>query len=95
MNGVPLLVWERLAGGDILVGMLLGSIGIFVIDRKFLVAAGYALLTAFLSFFGIVHASAITWAASPDVAVGYVLVAVIFVFMHFYRKKENVIPAEG
>lgn len=93
MNGVPLLGWERLSGGDILVGMLIGTIGIFVIDRKFLTAAIYSLITAVLAFFGFVHATAITWAAAPEVALGYLLVGVVFVFMHFYRSGENVIPA--
>jgi AGZA family xanthine/uracil permease-like MFS transporter len=93
MNGVPLLGWERLAGGDILVGMLLGTIGIFVIDRKFLIAAMYAGITAVLSFFGFVHATAITWGAAPEVALGYLLVGAVFVFMHFYRSEDNVLPA--
>ena len=74
--------------------MLLGSIGIFVIDRKFLVAAVYAIISAGLAFFGFVHAKAITGAAAPEVSLGYLLVAIVFVFMHFYKREENVMPVE-
>lgn len=89
-NGVPLLGWERLSGGDILVGMLICSIAIFVIDRKFLRAATYSAITAVLAFFGFVHAVEIKIGSAPEVALGYLAMALVFIVMNFYGRKKEV-----
>ncbi len=89
-TGIPLLGWERLAAGDILVGMMLATIVIFIIDKKYLVSAVYALITAVLAFFGFLHAPQIGFATGWQVALGYVAVALVLVIMNFYRKHENV-----
>ncbi|MCF7930265.1 MAG: hypothetical protein K9L02_02020 [Acholeplasmataceae bacterium] len=93
-TGIPLLGWERLAAGDILVGMLIASIVIFIIDRKYLTSAIYALITAALAFFGLIHAPSIGFATGWEVALGYVSMAVVLVLMNFYRSHENVHPSE-
>lgn len=87
--GVPLLGWQRLSQGDILVGMLLASMAIFTIDKKFLTAATYTGITAVLAFFGFIHAPAIGWAASPAVALGYICFGAVLVFMHFFEPHKN------
>ncbi len=87
--GIPLLGWERLAGGDILVGMMIATIAIFIIERKYLVAGAYSIVTAILAFFGFIHATAIGFATAWEVALGYLLAAVVLVGMHFYRNEEN------
>ena len=91
-SGVPLLGWERLAGGDILVGMLICSIAIYVIDRKFMRAAVYSLITGGLAFFGFVHAVEIKVGAAPEVALGYLVMAIVFVVMNYLKdpKEEQV-----
>lgn len=89
-TGIPLLGWERLAAGDILIGMLLASIAIFVIDRKYLVSAAYAVITGVLAFFGFIHAPQIGWAQGLDVAIGYAMLALVLVVLNFYRSNENV-----
>lgn len=87
-TGIPLLGWQRLGSADILVGMLLATIAIFLIDRKFLTSAFYAVLTAVLAFFGFVHAAEISVGIGLDVAIGYLLFAAVLVGMHFFNPNE-------
>jgi len=63
-----------LGGGSILAGLVLGAIAVFVIDRKFSNAAGFAFAGSLLSFFGFMHGEAIGIAQSPVVAVSYLVV---------------------
>jgi adenine/guanine/hypoxanthine permease len=88
-NGIPLLGWQRLSGGDILVGMLIGAIGIYIIDKKFLRAAVYAFITAGLAFFGFVHATSIGFPTSFDainpVSIGYIMFGLVMLFFHYYK----------
>jgi AGZA family xanthine/uracil permease-like MFS transporter len=72
-----------LGNGAVLVGMLLGAIAVFIIDRKFLWAAGYALIAAALSTVGLIHGAEVHWPKYEDVALGYAFVAVICVAFHF------------
>ncbi len=60
-----------LGGGAILGGLVLGAIGVFVIDRQFNKAGLFAMAGAGLSFFGFMHAEAIGFATSPMVALSY------------------------
>jgi AGZA family xanthine/uracil permease-like MFS transporter len=64
-----------LGGGSILGGLILGAIGVFVIDRQFTRAAAFALVGAGLSFLGFMHGEAIGFGVSPVVAVAYLAVA--------------------
>ncbi|MFK8250598.1 regulator [Ancylobacter terrae] len=66
---------EVMGGGAILVGLVLGAIGVFVIDRKFTHAAAFALAGAVLTFFGFMHGEAVGIAVTPTVAAAYVIVA--------------------
>ena len=66
-----------LGGGATLAGMVLGSIAVFTIDRKFHHAAAFAAIGALLSFFGLMHAEAIGFARSPMVVIGYLGVAAL------------------
>jgi AGZA family xanthine/uracil permease-like MFS transporter len=67
---------EVLGGGSILVGLVLGAIGAFVIERKFAAAAAFAVAGAVLSFFGFMHGESIGVAVMPTVAAAYAVVAV-------------------
>jgi len=87
--GIPYIGWQTLGSGSILVAMMLASIAIYVIDKKFKLAAVYSLITAALAFFGFIHASRIGIASAPMVALGYVLVAVILFSMNYYNPQEN------
>lgn len=92
-NGVPLLGWQRLSGGDILVGMLIGAIGIYIIDKKFLRAAVYSFVAAGLSFFGFIHAASIGFPTSFDtinpVSIGYVCFGLVMLFFHYYKEPSE------
>ncbi len=68
---------ELLGGGAILSGMILGAIAAFIIDRDFTRAAIYALAGAVLSFFGFIHGAKLGIAESAQVALGYLLFAII------------------
>ena len=66
-----------LGGGAVLAGLILGAIAAFIIDRDFNKAAIYALAGAVLAFFGFIHGIQLQWMASPQVALGYAMLAVI------------------
>lgn len=89
-KGIPMLGWERLAGGDIITGMLLATILINIIDRKYKLAAIYAFITGGLAFFGLVHSTVIGIGAGVDVAIGYALFGAIIYLMNYYKKEENI-----
>ena len=48
-----------MGGGSILTGLVLGAIGVFIIERKFVNAAAFAAAGAVLSYFGFMHGEAV------------------------------------
>jgi AGZA family xanthine/uracil permease-like MFS transporter len=64
-----------LGGGSILTGLVLGAIGVFVIERDFVKASAFALSGAVLTFFGFMHGEAVGIGVTPSVALAYVAVA--------------------
>ncbi len=76
-NGVLYEGLKVLGGGAILAGLILGAIGVFVIERQFMKASAFALAGATLTFLGFMHGEAIGIGSSPTVAVGYLAVAAI------------------
>jgi len=68
--GMPLL-----GGGAGLVGLVLGAIAAFIIERQFMQAGIYALAGAVLSFFGFIHGAQLGIGASPLAALGYFFLA--------------------
>src|SRR5499425_1704166 len=66
---------EVLGGGAILTGLILGAIGAFVIERKFVEASAFAAAGAVLTFFGFMHGESIGFAVTPTVAAAYIIVA--------------------
>jgi AGZA family xanthine/uracil permease-like MFS transporter len=64
-----------LGGGSILGGLVLGAIAVFVIERKFMKAAGFAFVGAVLTFFGFMHGEKIGVAVTPTVAASYLIVS--------------------
>ena len=67
---------EVLGGGSILTGLVLGAIGVFVIEKKFMEASAFALTGALLTFFGFMHGESVGLAVTPTVAIAYMIVAV-------------------
>jgi AGZA family xanthine/uracil permease-like MFS transporter len=66
---------ELLGGGAILAGVTLGAIATFVIEKKFVGAAAFALAGAVLTFFGFMHGESVGIAVTPSVALAYALMA--------------------
>src|ERR1700751_3707533 len=50
---------EVMGGGSILAGLVLGAIGVFVIERDFVKASAFALAGAVLTYFGFMHGEAV------------------------------------
>jgi AGZA family xanthine/uracil permease-like MFS transporter len=67
---------EVLGGGSILTGLVLGAIAAFIIEKRFVQAAAFALAGAVLTFFGFMHGESVGLAVTPTVAVAYGIVAV-------------------
>jgi AGZA family xanthine/uracil permease-like MFS transporter len=73
---------EVMGGGSILTGLVLGAIGVFVIERDFVKASAFALSGAVLTYFGFMHGEAVGTGGglgvTPGVALAYALVAAVF-----------------
>ena len=72
---------EVLGGGAILSGLVLGAVGVFIIERKFVPAAAFAASGAVLTYFGFMHGEAVGigggFGVTPGVALAYAVVAVM------------------
>jgi AGZA family xanthine/uracil permease-like MFS transporter len=73
---------EVMGGGSILTGLILGAIGVFVIEREFVKASAFAFAGAALTYFGFMHGEAIGigggFGVTPTVALAYAVVAAGF-----------------
>jgi AGZA family xanthine/uracil permease-like MFS transporter len=76
-SGVVYEGLKTLGEGAVLVGLILGTMVTFILDKKFHFAAIAATVGAVLSFIGLIHAPAVSWAANPAVALGYLFFAVV------------------
>jgi AGZA family xanthine/uracil permease-like MFS transporter len=70
---------EVMGGGSILAGLVLGAIGVFVIERDFVKASAFALAGAVLTYFGFMHGEAVGvgggLGVTPAVALAYAVIA--------------------
>jgi len=70
---------EVMGGGSILAGLILGAIGVFVIERDFTKAAAFALAGAIMTYFGFMHGEAVGigggFGVTPAVALAYAVMA--------------------
>jgi AGZA family xanthine/uracil permease-like MFS transporter len=70
---------EIMGGGAILSGLVLGAIGVFIIERKFVEASAFAAAGAVLTYFGFMHGEAVGigggLGVTPAVALSYAVVA--------------------
>lgn len=67
-----------LGGGAIIGGLVLGAIGVFIVDRQFYKASLFSFAAAALTFFGFMHGEEIGMNHSPMVAGAYLVVTGIF-----------------
>jgi AGZA family xanthine/uracil permease-like MFS transporter len=70
---------EVMGGGSILAGLVLGAIGVFVIERDFVKASAFALAGSVLTYFGFMHREAVGigggFGVTPAVALAYAVIA--------------------
>jgi AGZA family xanthine/uracil permease-like MFS transporter len=70
---------EVMGGGSILAGLVLGAIGVFVIERDFMKASAFALAGAVMTYFGFMHGEAVGigggLGVTPGVALAYLVMA--------------------
>jgi AGZA family xanthine/uracil permease-like MFS transporter len=70
---------EVMGGGSILAGLVLGAIGVFVIERNFLKASAFAVAGAVMTYFGFMHGEAVGigggLGVTPGVALAYAVMA--------------------
>jgi len=85
-----------LGEGAVLVGLVLGTMVTFIIDKKFLYAAIASAVGAVLSFIGLIHAPEIAWNAAPEVALGYLFFGIVCLAYSFLPgAKEEVVHDES
>ena len=72
-----------LGSGAVLAGLMLGAIAAFLIDKRFLWAAGYAFAAGLLAAIGLIHGDKVEFFGDLEIALGYFLLAVVLVGAHF------------
>jgi AGZA family xanthine/uracil permease-like MFS transporter len=84
-----------LSQGFMLTCMVLSAMVVFVVEREFIKAALWAATASLLSFFGVIHAYALTpvgvqnrfgFGAARSYALAYLLTALLLVALHYYRR---------
>ncbi len=84
--------------GFIFTSMILVSISVFLIEKRFLTACVWSLGAALLSFVGIIHAYEITpngvvsvfgYGTASNFSIGYCFFAILFIAMHYYIRGND------
>lgn len=81
-NGVP-----AVKPGAIIIGILLGTMTAFIIDKKLNRVAVTALAGAVLSLFGFIHSASLGIYPTSPFMIGYLIMAVLCFILHLGRKK--------
>src|SRR6202012_3925195 len=86
---------EVMGGGSILAGLVLGAIGVFVIERDFMKASAFALAGAVLTYFGFMHGEAVGLGGglgvTPGVALAYAVVAAGFFAVEKFNASAGIV----
>ena len=93
-NGVLYQGLSILGGGAVLSGMVMASVTVFIIDRKFEKAGLFALAGCALTFFGLMHGEHVGFGQSPAVAASYLILAAFLMGVARFepRKMVDVMP---
>ena len=78
-----------LGQGALVTAIIFGAIVVSIIDANFVKAAIFSGVGMILSFFGIIHASALAFNASIDYTIGYLVIAVFFLVMSRTVQREK------
>ncbi|MDO5548260.1 MAG: xanthine/uracil/vitamin C permease [Eubacteriales bacterium] len=82
------VMWNGVAAvksGSIVVGIILGTMVAFIIDKRLDKVALTALIAAVLSFVGLIHSAQLTINLSNQWGIGYLILAVVAVVLHLGR----------
>ncbi|MBV9461070.1 MAG: regulator [Bradyrhizobium sp.] len=80
---------EVMGGGSILAGLVLGAVGVFVIERDFVKASAFALAGAVMTFFGFMHGESVGLNVTPAVALAYAVVAAALFALSKFSASEH------
>jgi AGZA family xanthine/uracil permease-like MFS transporter len=80
--------------GATLAGIVFGAIVVFILEKQLIKSAIAAGIGAVLSWIGLLHAERVEWAASPQVALGYLLLAAVLVGIGMLQRKGSAEPQE-
>jgi AGZA family xanthine/uracil permease-like MFS transporter len=81
---------RTLGAGSLLTSMILCATTIAMVDRRLKAAAGWAAAAAGLAWVGLIHADRIGWAEAPQAALGYLLMAGLFLALSpFVAARED------
>jgi AGZA family xanthine/uracil permease-like MFS transporter len=87
---------EVMGGGSILAGLVLGAIGVFIIERDFVKASAFAFAGAVLTYFGFMHGEAVGigggFGVTPGVALAYAVVAAAFFAVGKFGTSTSYVP---
>ena len=87
---------EVMGGGSILAGLILGAIGVFIIERDFVKASAFSLAGAVLTYFGFMHGEAVGigggYGVTPSVALAYAVIAAGFFAVGKYGTSTSYVP---
>ncbi|MGZ5876087.1 MAG: regulator [Bradyrhizobium sp.] len=87
---------EVMGGGSIIAGLILGAIGVFIIERDFVKASAFAFAGAVLTYFGFMHGEAVGvgggLGVTPGVALAYAVVAAGFFVVGKYGTSTSYVP---
>ncbi len=90
---------ELMGGGAILTGLVLGAIGVFIIEKDFARAAAFALAGAVLTFFGFMHGEAVGVGSglgvTPSITLGYLMVAGVLLLCQRMAETEKPAIEQG
>lgn len=84
------VMWRGVAevkSGAIIIGIILGTITVFIIDKRLDKVAITAMAAAVLALFGFIHSAALGFYISSPFVIGYLIVAVISLILHLGRGK--------
>jgi AGZA family xanthine/uracil permease-like MFS transporter len=90
---------EVMGGGSILAGLVLGAIGVFVIEREFNKASAFAFAGAIMTYFGFMHGESVGigggFGVTPGVALAYAVVAVGFLAVEKFGASTETMSSEA
>jgi len=79
-----------LGSGALLSAMMLTAILVFLIDGRFMAAFVWTIIASGLSYIGLIHSEVIDPGRAGGPALGYLLMALLFLLLDLYRaRREN------